>query len=224
MPDGRAFAAVVGEGHGPPANLAAAQGPPGRCEHRPLQRFVASPGSHFPGWPRALPPFVGADSISARGAFAPPQTGPIWNRPLQGVCSDAWPRPSRLAQSAKFIRRGGIYPARRRVSEANRRAAAALRPEIPPVEPCAAVGSPGRYGIGPYRRQGNAHSRPQAFAAPQACGTMRTSSPTVSTAFSFAAPPGCWRRGGVQRDEGIPPYGRPGGRSHSGWPDTQKYS
>ena len=34
-----------------PRNLAAALGPPGRCEHRLLQRFVVSPGSHFPGWP-----------------------------------------------------------------------------------------------------------------------------------------------------------------------------
>ena len=111
-----------------------------------------------------------------------------------------------------------IYCARRRVSEANRRAAAALRPEIPPVEPCAAVGSPGQYGIGPYRRQGNAHSRPRAFAMPQACGTMRASSPTVSTAFSFAASPGCWRRCGVRRDEGIPPYGRLFGHRHPVWP------
>ena len=111
-----------------------------------------------------------------------------------------------FGRSRKFIRRGGIYCARRRVSEANRRAAAALRPEIPPVEPCAAVGSPGRYRIGPYRRQGNAHSRPRAFAAPQACGTMRASSPTVSTAFSFAARRQRLRRGKAGR-YGIGPYG-----------------
>ena len=101
-----------------------------------------------------------------------------------------------FGRSRKFIRRGGIYCARRRVSEANRRAAAALRPEIPPVEPCAAVGSPGRYGIGPTGGKDNAHSRPRAFAMPQACGTMRASSPTVSTAFSFAAGQGgpIWNR------------------------------
>ena len=111
-----------------------------------------------------------------------------------------------FGRSRKFIRRGVIYCARRRVSEANRRAAAALRPEIPPVEPCAAVGSPGRYGIGPYRRQGNAHSRPRAFAVPQACGTMRASSPTVSTACSFAARRQRLRRGKAGR-YGIGPYG-----------------
>ncbi len=93
----------------PPANLAAAQGPPGRCEHRPLQGVVVSPGSHFPGWPRALPPFVGADSISARGAFAPPQTGPIWNRPLQGFVltrgrgRPGWPKAQNLFVGAGFI-------------------------------------------------------------------------------------------------------------------------
>ena len=47
------------------------------------------------------------------------------------------------ARNTKFIRRGGIYCARRRVSEANRRAAAALGPEIPPAGVCAAAGSGG---------------------------------------------------------------------------------
>ena len=35
------------------ARFAAPRGCPGRCEHRPLQGVAASPGSHFPGWPRA---------------------------------------------------------------------------------------------------------------------------------------------------------------------------
>ena len=86
-------------------------GSPGRCEHRPLQGFVVSPGSHFPGWPRALPPFVGADSISARGAFAPPQTGPIWNRPLQGLRTAP-----RVAAAFPMPRRAGVHahsPSRR---------------------------------------------------------------------------------------------------------------
>ena len=45
----------------------------------------------------------------------------------------------RFDRSFRKVCRGGIYCARRRVSEANRRAAAALRPEIPPAEPCAAA-------------------------------------------------------------------------------------
>ena len=72
----------------------AAAGFPGRCKHRPLQRFVITRGS-------------------------------------------------RLVQNTKFIRRGGIYCARRRVSEANRRAAAALGLEIPPAGVCAAAGCGG---------------------------------------------------------------------------------
>ena len=72
----------------------AAAGFPGRCKHRPLQRFVIARGSRL-----AVDPSVG--------------------------------------------RRGGIYPARRRVSEANRRAAAALGPEIPPAGVCAAAGCGG---------------------------------------------------------------------------------
>ena len=50
-----------------------------------------------------------------------------------------WRWPFRFVQNTKYIRRGGIYCARRRVSEANRRAAAALRPEIPPAGPCSAA-------------------------------------------------------------------------------------
>ena len=49
----------------------------------------------------------------------------------------------RLAAGFATIRRGEIYCARRRVSEANRRAAAALGPEIPPTGVCAAAGSGG---------------------------------------------------------------------------------
>ena len=56
-----------------------------------------------------------------------------------GACYNAWLRPSLPDQNIKFVRRGGIYCARRRVSEANRRAAAALRPEIPPAKPRAAA-------------------------------------------------------------------------------------
>ena len=78
------------------------------------------------------------------GVFAPPQfPGP----------------PPRLPQNIKLIRRGGIYCARRRVSEANRRAAEALRPEIPPAEPCAAAGFPGRCKHRPLH----------GFATPQGC-------------------------------------------------------
>ena len=85
----------------------------------------------------------GGFHIRPRGVRAAANRADMESAPT-GVCSDAWPRPSRLVQNIKFIRRGGIYCARRRVSEANRRAAAALRPEIPPGEPHAATGSPGR--------------------------------------------------------------------------------
>ena len=88
-------------------------------------------------------------------------------------------------QNIKFIRRGGIYCARRRVSEANRRAAAALRPEIPPGDVCGAAG----------------------------CGGMRASRPTADR-MVMAAPGGqnikFIRRGGIypargtSRRHGVP--------------------
>ena len=81
----------------------------GRCKHRPLQRFATLPGSHVPGWPRALPPFVGADSISARGVCAAARSGGVRApRPTSARVAAAVP----VAPNIKFVRRGGIYPAR----------------------------------------------------------------------------------------------------------------
>ena len=39
---------------------------PGRCKHRPLQGFAASPGSRFPGWPRCFPLFRRAGDFARR--------------------------------------------------------------------------------------------------------------------------------------------------------------
>ena len=102
----------------------------------------------------------------------------------------------RFAQNIKFVRRGGIYCARRRVSEANRRAAAALRPEIPPAEPGAATNradmesAPTEVcgiagfacsrlvtGLAPVRRGGIYPAR-GCSRRRGGCGTMRASSPT----------------------------------------------
>ena len=101
-----------------------------------------------------------------------------------------------MAQNIKFVRRGGIYPARRRVSEANRRAAAALRPEIPPAEPRAAANradmesaptgvcgiagsafSRVAMGLAPVRRGGIYPAR-GCSRRREVRGTMRASSPT----------------------------------------------
>ena len=102
----------------------------------------------------------------------------------------------RFAQNIKFVRRGGIYCARRRVSEANRRAAAALSPEIPPAEPGAAANradmesAPTEVcgiagfaffrlvtGLAPVRRGGIYPAR-GCSRRRGVCGTMRASSPT----------------------------------------------
>ena len=72
------------------------------------------------------PPPVGADSISARGVCAAARSGGVRHPALR---PPGWPRLSRLTQSIKIFRRGGIHPARGR---SHRR-------------------KPGRYRIGPYR-------------------------------------------------------------------------
>ena len=87
------------------------------------------------------PPVVGADSISARGALFRRGVRRDEGIPPYGRrVSVAIP----VGPNIKIVRRGGIYCARRRVSEANRRAAAALRPEIPPAGVRATAGFPGR--------------------------------------------------------------------------------
>ena len=116
----------------------------------------------------------------------------------------------RFAQNIKFVRRGGIYCARRRVSEANRRAAAALRPEIPPAEPGAATNRadmesapyrglrhrrvrmfPVGHGALPPVRRGGIYPARGCSRRRGGCGTMRASSPTeVCGVVKFACFPG----------------------------------
>ena len=94
----------------------------------------------------------------------------LWPNPCGSFWRKRWgPRGkgggARLARNEKFVRRGGIYCARRRVSEANRRAAAALRPEILPAGPCGNARFPGRCEHRPL----------QGFAPPGRLGACRGS-------------------------------------------------
>src|SRR5699024_11825076 len=73
-----------------------------------------------------------------RGVCAAANRADMESAPTE-VCGIAGFACSRLVTGLAPVRRGGIYPARRRVSEANRHAAAALRPENPPAEPRAAA-------------------------------------------------------------------------------------
>ena len=124
----------------------------------------------------SIVPYMGLRLPVGR-AFAAARRGGPW--PSRGPCGGAGcggmrasrPTTARAAAAVpvgprrKNIRRGGICCARRRVSEANRRAAAALRPEIPPAGPCAAAGFPGRCEHRPL----------QGFASPGRLGVCRGS-------------------------------------------------
>ena len=98
---------------------------------------------------------------------------------------------ARFARNTKFARRGGIYPAR-----------GTLR-----------CRKPGGYGIRPY-------GAPRGLDFP---GWPPCFPGSVGRAFTPAAPLTIQnrehsRRRGARRDEGIPPYGRPGGRGNPIWP------
>ena len=112
-----------------------------------------------------------------------------------------WVAVVRFRGSFRKVCRGGIYCARRRVSEANRRTAAALRPEIPP-------GALRRRRV-PGTMQASSPTEVCYNAGPRFLGWPRHSPSSVG-ADSISAR-GRSRRRGVRRDEGIPPYGRPVG-------------
>ena len=160
---------------------------------------------------RGAPSSVGADSISARGVCAAAGCGGM--RASRPTVVRVGGGRSGLARSTKFIRRGGIYPARRRVSEANRRAAAALGPEIPPAGVCPSAGCAGRCKHRPL--QGFVVTPGYRFPGGRALAFVRRG--------GFHIRPGCLRRRGVRRDEGIPPYGRLGDGGRSGSARSTKF-
>ena len=156
--------------------FAAAQGRPGRCEHRPLQGLRRGGGMWFTSCPPARPSAVGADSISARGTLR-----------RRGVArDDASIVPYRGCNNAGF--------------EISRVAAS------PPL----AVGADSISARGTLRRRGFSGAV-AAFSQICRAGVHARRTTAISK----------WkrsRRRRARRDEGIPPYGRPGGCGQPFWP------
>ena len=89
--NGRAFAAVCRGGPWPSREHCGGARSPGRCEHRPLQRFVIAQGRRFPGWPRASAAIclpcqreVAAPPGAAGGIAPPRNAAPGSGRQSQG--------------------------------------------------------------------------------------------------------------------------------------------
>ena len=138
-----------------------------------------------------------AASLLLAGCTAAGSGGMRASRPTDA----RWVAVVRFRGSFRKVCRGGIYCARRRVSEANRRTAAALRPEIPP-------GALRRRRV-PGTMQASSPTEVCYNAGPQFPGWPRHSPSSVG-ADSISAR-GCLPRRRVRRDGGIPPYGRPEG-------------
>ena len=96
--NGRAFAAVCRGEPWPSRGHCGSARSPGRCEHRPLQRFVITQGRRFPGWPRASSAIClpcqreVAAPPGAAGGIAPPRNAahgsgrlPQGNPPLSAL-------------------------------------------------------------------------------------------------------------------------------------------
>ena len=135
---------------------------------------------------------VGADSISARPAVPRTPAGGPWPLPCKpGQTS----RPPDLPETQNFPVGAGF---------------------IPPAEPRAAANTPGRCEHRPLH--GFAMAAGVAFPGWPPCFPG-----SVGRAFTPAAPLTIQnrehsRRRGARRDEGIPPYVRPGGRGNPIWP------
>ena len=156
----------------------------------------ASRPTAVPVWSETQNLFVGAGFIPPGEPCAAAGCGGMGaSRPTDA----RWVAVVRFRGSFRKVCRGGIYCARRRVSEANRRTAAALRPEIPP-------GALRRRRV-PGTMRASSPTRVCCNAGPQLPGLPRHSPSSVG-ADSISAR-GCLRRRRVRRDEGIPPYGRP---------------
>ncbi len=149
----------------------------------PCQREVAAPPARPEGLPRPqMPPaetphFVGADSISARGRpHRRKVCGTMQASSPTEVCYNAWPRPSRPARNIKFIRRGGIHPARERLRRRRPpvRAGPKTRTEQAPLSKGARAEIGGLPPPGKLPPPG-----PRQNALPSANGILRRNNPSV---------------------------------------------
>ena len=199
-----------------PRVFAAARGCPGRCEHRPLQGVRRGGGMWFPGCPPARPSAVGADSISARVTLR--RRGVARDDasivPYRG-CNNAGFEISRVAANPPLavgadsisarvtLRRRGV--ARDDASIVPYRGCNNAGFEISRVaaNPPLAVGADSISARGTLRRRGFSGAV-AAFSQICRAGVHARRTTAISK----------WkrsRRRRARRDEGIPPYGRPGG-------------
>ena len=144
---------VVGEGFIPPADTCGSAGSPGRCKHRPLQRFAIPQRVRLPGWPQALPFRRGGFHIRP-WVFAPPRF-PGWSLCFPPSCRAGVHARRTLAISKigtlrrrRARRDEGIPPYGRPGgcgSPVGRRPTVGRRGGIYPSRgPCGSAGSPGR--------------------------------------------------------------------------------
>ena len=153
---------VVGEGFIPPAGTCGSAGSPGRCEHRPLQRFAIPQRVRFPGWPQALPFRRGGFHIRPR-MFAPPRF-PGWSLCFPPSCRAGVHARRTFLCNSKFgccfaAGSGGMRASRPtavRVVAASRLAAGPPlvvgEGFIPPADTCGSARSPGRCKHRPLQR------------------------------------------------------------------------
>ena len=177
-----------------------------------LPRNLTPP--RFAGWPPCFPPFRRA-GVHARRTLAISKIGtsrrsrvrrdegiPPYGRP--GGCGrPGWPKTQNLFVGAGFTAPAGAF---RRPTAAQRRL---LGRRSRPGNPAPPRGPRDDASIVPYTGL--------------QCRRVVVSRLAVRRAAvrrgGFHIRPGRWRRK-PRRDEGIPPYGRPGGCGHPGWSKT----
>ena len=106
----------VGAGFIPPGAFAPPRTSPGRCKHRPLQRFVITQGRSFPVGRGIFPGSAGRAFTPAAHwrfkmeTFAPPRGAAGWGHPA--LRTPGGLRLSGFAGHVRKVCRGGAYPSR----------------------------------------------------------------------------------------------------------------
>ena len=161
---------------------------------------------HF-GWPKTKKLFVGAGFIPPAGVRAAAGSGGMGHPALR---PPGRPRPFRLAQNKKIIRRGGIYPARRR---SRRRGVPGTMRASSPTEVCndAKVVFSRLAAAFSVGCRGGFHIRPRNPALPHFPGWYPCFPRSVGRAFTPAAPWQFQKRNpapprGLRDDASIVPY------------------
>ena len=188
-----------------------------QCEHRPLQRSDITAGARLarlaagPSW------FVGEGFIPPAEPCAAANRADMESAPT-GACGSARPAVFRRAAMLAPARRAGVH-ARRTLGIS--KIAGLRRRGVPGTISGLRAGPMARLASETRLRAQCKHRALHVFVITRGCGSPVGRGPAVVRRGGIYPSRGRSRRRGVRRDEGIPPYGRPGACALPVWPGVR---